>query len=279
MTVGLFFRKNSESVIRIAKDTANWLVSHNITVKIPDEIKNKLDQKPSPDFPKGCDMVISLGGDGTLLRAVRISSKLDIPVLGINLGRLGYLTEVEENELHDSLFRIIRGEYKIETREMLKGVVLRSGREIKEIHALNDVYLYRDLQSPLVDAILYIDSERVGETRSDGLIICTATGSTAYALSAGGAIIDHECSNFEIVAICPHRLNQRPIIIPSSKKISLDFNSPEGNFSLFADGDMIESIVPHDMVVITKSEYTAKLIRLKSKNFYQVLKSKFDWSK
>ncbi len=278
MKIGLFFRKFKNPVIRISEDTANWFTSHNVGIEIPPDLKDKINYPTNPEFPKGCDMVVSLGGDGTLLRAVRLASKFDIPVLGINMGRLGYLTEVEENELYNSLFKIIRGEYKLETREMLKGQILRSGKKIREVHVLNDIYIYRDFHAPLVDATIYIDSERVGETRSDGLIVSTATGSTAYALSAGGAILDHECSDFEIVAICPHKLNQRPIIVPSSKRISLDVNSPEGNFSLFADGDIIDTIIPHDLVVATKSQYTAKLVRLSNKNFYQVLKSKFDWS-
>jgi len=279
MNIGLFFRKFTDSVIRTAHDTTNWLKSNGATVYAPADISKYVNIEPNGDFPHGCDMVISLGGDGTLLRAVRQAAPLDIPVLGINLGRLGYLTEVEQSEIYDSLSKVLRSEYTIESREMLKAVIIRSGKEKTSVHALNDVYIYRDLSSALVDVKLYIDSEFVGMTRSDGLIVCTATGSTAYALSSGGAILDHECSNFEIVAICPHKINHRPIIIPSSKKVTLEFLSPEGKFSFFADGDLISEIKQHDKITIIRSEYTAKLIRLSDKSFWTVLKNKFDWGR
>ena len=279
MTIGLFFRKITNSVIRTARDTANWLMSNNVNIKAPPDICERIDLEPSQSFPNDCDIVLSLGGDGTLLRAVRQTAPLNIPVLGINHGRLGYLTEVEQNEIFDSLSKLLEGSYSIESREMLMATIIRSGNVVSNTHALNDVYIYRDLNSPLVEVKLYIDSKPVGITRSDGLIVCTATGSTAYALSSGGAILDHDCSNFEIVAICPHRINHRPIVIPSSKKISIEFLSSAGKFSFFADGDVIDLIEQHDTISISRSKYTASLIRMSDKNFFTVLKTKFDWSK
>jgi NAD+ kinase len=279
MTIGLFFRNLTDSIIRTARDTANWLISNDVKVNATPEICNLLDIEMSDSFPMECDVVLSLGGDGTLLRAVRQSAPLDIPVLGINLGNLGYLTEVEESEIYNSLSKLLDREYTLESREMLNAVVIREGNEVSSTHSLNDVYIYRDVDSRLVEAQLYIDSQPVGITRSDGLIVCTATGSTAYALSSGGAILDHDCSNFEIVTICPHKISHRPIIIPSSKKVTIKFLSPSGRFSFFADGDVIDMVKEHDRINITRSKHTARLIRMSNKNFFNVLKTKFDWSR
>ncbi|HOO97311.1 MAG TPA: NAD(+)/NADH kinase [Caldisericia bacterium] len=279
MKIGLFFRKNSEQVLRTSLDAANWLESHNVEVSIPTGIAERINVKPDIGFPEGCEMILSLGGDGTLLRATRVAAPHGIPVIGINLGNMGFLTEIEQAELHNSLQKIFRKEYTIETRTMVRASVLRFGKEIRQIDALNDIYFHRDIREPLVSIVLYVDSEWIGKIRADGLIVSTTTGSTAYALSAGGAVVDPECDVMEIVPICPHKINQKPIIVPLHKKVTLEFTSPDLKVSLIADGDNIEDIEPYDVVIVSRSDFDAKLVRFKEKNFYNILRSAFDWSK
>lgn len=278
--VGLVFWKTDEYTLRTSQEAANWLAARGIEACLPDrpEFKHGLDIKECVDFPEGCDVILSLGGDGTLLRSVEYASPLGIPVLGVNLGNLGYLTEVERTEFQGALERVIKGDYQLDERVMLKGELLRAGEVLKTIYALNDIYFYRDMTSRIINVIIYIDNQRVGRTRADGIIVCTPTGSTGYALAAGGPIIDPKTDAFSISPICPHDFNQRTIIVPADKRITLEFEMPQGTYGCFADGQIIAPLVSHDKCTISRCPHSAKLIRFNKKDFYKVLGSVFHWS-
>ncbi len=277
MKIGIYIRKIAENVLMTALDTVAWLQGRGVEVSVPEDVAVHLGLPSDPEFPKGCDVVLSLGGDGTLLRAVHRTAPLGIPVLGINLGRLGYLTEVEGSWIRNSLQRIISGQYDVERRMMIRGVVTRDGEEIISIDALNDIYLYRNIMSQVVDVIIYVDEELVSTSRGDGLIVSTPTGSTAYSLSAGGPIIDPESDVFLLVMICPHRIDQRPLIIPSHKTLRLIFDMSYGPASIFMDGDIITQLRPKDKLTIMRSPHQALLVRFGQKEFFRVLSIKFNW--
>lgn len=278
--VGLVFWKTDEYTLRTSQEAANWLAARGIEACLPDrpEFKHGLDIKECVDFPEGCDVILSLGGDGTLLRSVEYASPLGIPVLGVNLGNLGYLTEVERTEFQGALERVIKGDFQLDERVMLKGELLRAGEVLKTIYALNDIYFYRDMTSRIINVIIYIDNQRVGRSRADGIIVSTPTGSTGYSLAAGGPIIDPKTYAFSITPICPHDFNQRTFIVPADKRITLEFEMPQGTYGCFADGQIIAPLVSHDKCTISRCPHSAKLIRFNKKDFYKVLGSVFHWS-
>jgi NAD+ kinase len=278
--IGIVFWKTDDYTLRTSQEAANWLKTRGIETCLPKrpELSHGLDIPECEDFPNGCDVLLSLGGDGTLLRSVEYGSPQNIPVLGVNLGNLGYLTEVEKTEFQGALERVLAGDFQIERRLMLKGELLRTGEVLKTIYALNDIYFYRDMTSRIIATIIYIDNQRLGRTRADGIIVNTPTGSTAYALAAGGPIIDPKTEAFCITPICPHDFNQRPIIIPADKRITLEFEMPQGTYGCFADGQIITPLVSHDKAIISRCSHDALLVRLNKKDFYKVLSSVFHWS-
>ena len=217
--VGIVFWKTDDNTLRTSQEAANWFQTRGVKACLPKrpELVHGLDIEECDEFPVGCDVVLSLGGDGTLLRSVEYAAPLQIPVLGVNLGNLGYLTEVEKTEFQGALDRVLQGDYQLDERLMLKGELLRTGSVLKTIYALNDIYFYRDMTSRIINVIIYIDNQRLGRTRADGIIVNTPTGSTGYALAAGGPIIDPKTDAFCITPICPHDFNQRPIIVPAEK--------------------------------------------------------------
>jgi NAD+ kinase len=279
MKIGIFIRKITESIVMTAIDSVRWLQDRGVSVSAPEDVAIHLGINADPDFPKGCDLVLSLGGDGTLLRAIHKTAPYAIPVLGINLGHLGYLTEVEGSWLRNSLIRVISNQYDLERRFMIRGTLMREGKELLTIDAVNDIYLYRNILSQVVDVEAYVGEEKVSTTRADGLIVFTPTGSTAYALSAGGPIIDPECEVIGMISICPHRIDQRPIIIPNSKPLRLVFDMSYGPASIFADGDIISQLRPQDELIVTRSPYNAVFAKFGQKEFYRVLQIKFNWGK
>jgi len=279
MKVGLYFRKTDENTMMTALDAVNWLQARKVKVAMPEGVAESLGVTPDNQFPQGCDVVLSLGGDGTLLRAIRGTAPLEIPTIGINLGHLGYLTEVEGSGIRNCLVHILDGDYTIEKRAMIRGTVMRDNKVITNTDALNDIYSYRNILSSVVDVTISVGSERVGKSRADGLIICTPTGSTAYSLAAGGPIIDPDSDVFGLTLICPHRIDQRPVIIPADKPLTVEFDMSFGPASLFADGELILELKPGDQLKVTKSPNYAHLIRLgKKKDFYGILAIKFNWS-
>lgn len=277
MKVGIFVRKLTDNLHLEVIDTVKTLQSKGVEVSLPQELSELAHLKADKNFPQDCDIVLSLGGDGTFLRAVQKAAPFQIPVLGINLGTLGYLTEVEGSSLRKALDRIAMGDYTIEKRMMIKGTLIREGKEFTSVNALNDIYIYRNLYSQMIDIKAYIDRERVAVSKADGLIVATPTGSTAYSLSAGGPVVDPECETMSIVMICPHRVDQRPMVIPAHKTIRMKFNMSFGPSTFFADGEVITQLSQNDELIINKSDHYALMVRFSQFEFYRLLSLKFDW--
>ena len=225
------------------------------------------------------DMFVVLGGDGSMIRAAKKAAPRNIPLLGINLGRIGYLAELELDELSlvDELFE---GSYSIEERMMLNVVLLREGREPHvTAPALNDAVVTHGAVSRLVDIMLYCDGRPVTKYRADGLITATPTGSTAYSMSAGGPIIDPKLDCMCVTPICPHSLYAKPLVFSGDSELVIeDICSDTVALYLTVDGSETYRMSRGDRVRITKSDLTAKLIRLNSKSgsssFYGVLQNK-----
>ena len=221
------------------------------------------------------DALVVLGGDGTLLRAARKASKYDLPVLGINLGKVGYLAEIEPERMEESLEKFLRGECRIEERFMINAQIVRNGEIVGEYTALNDVVISGSSFKRLVSMDLYVDGDFITPYDADGVVVATPTGSTAYSLSAGGPITDSSMELIMVTPICAHTLTSRPLIIPSDKKVEIVVRKNHERTSfLTIDGQEGAPLEVDDRVVITKAKCKTKLIRVNGMSFYEILRKK-----
>ncbi len=239
--------------------------------------RTELTYLPTEDAYASVDAVIVLGGDGTILESARRSAPYSIPVLGLNLGRLGYMAELELGEI-DKLESIVSGDYKIETRSMLNiEMITTDGKVRKNEYALNDAVLSNGTISRIVDTELYEGGVYIGSYRSDGMIISTPTGSTAYSLAAGGAIIDPRVSCLCVTPICPHSLYARPLIFPDSASIEVKNNCPrEKTLFLTVDGRVNYELALGERIRVTRSPLITRFIRIKDDSFYDRLRQKMN---
>lgn len=221
------------------------------------------------------DMVIVLGGDGSMLEASRRASLAGVPILGINLGRIGYMTELELDEL-ELVDKIFSGDYTIDERAMLSVEILtREGQRKTSSHALNEAVIANGTASRIVDLALSDNGVAVSDFRADGLVIATPTGSTAYSLSAGGPIVDPKLSCLCVTPICPHSLLARPLVFPDTARLEVkNVCVREKLLHLTLDGRVTFDLYYGDTAVITKSTLTTKLIRLKDWDFYSKIRTK-----
>lgn len=215
------------------------------------------------------DIVLVIGGDGTLLRIASRCAQKSIPALGINLGKVGFLTEVEITELNDALTRLLEGRYITEKRMLLK---LRVNNENVSYHALNDVVISKPEGIKLIDVDLYAESEFVCHYCADGIIVATPTGSTGYSISAGGPVVDPRMSLYIATPICAHMLSARTAILPADKELVLKIEA--NNAVITTDGEKQRFISAEDEIRISKSDYEFELIKLGNKSFYNTLSSK-----
>lgn len=226
------------------------------------------------DLIKNCDAVIAIGGDGTMLRAAKSAAMLNKPALGINAGRLGFMSGLEKNELY-LLENLVNHTFTIDERMMLKIEVIRDGSVIAERHCLNDAVVSRGELARLIDIEVSSENKRIATYTADGVIAATPTGSTAYSLAAGGPIVSPHNNCIILTPICPHSLMTRSTIIRHDKSISIFANSDKNNESfLTIDGDEAIKVTPEMEIKIGLSDYTAKLIKIKSDNFYEVFRKK-----
>ncbi len=229
------------------------------------------------DAYSSVDAVIVLGGDGAILESARRSAPYDTPVMGLNLGRLGYMAELEMGEIEE-LSRLVKGEYKLESRSMLNIELINGAGEVrKSEYALNDAVLSNGSISRVVDLELYESGVHIASYRSDGMIVATPTGSTAYSLSAGGAIVDPRLECLCVTPICPHSLYARPMIFPDGAKLEIK-NTCQREKSLFltVDGRVNYELALGEAVRITRSPLKTSFIRLKEGSFYERLRQKMN---
>ena len=224
------------------------------------------------DMYQGIDLVLTLGGDGTILSVARESAKWDIPVLGINLGQLGFLVDVEQEEIESGLNKLFGGEYTVEERMMLKAE-LSDGRKVE---ALNDIVVARaNFCLKILDLDIYIDDEYVDDFKADGIIVATPTGSTAYSLSAGGPIVDPSLKSLIVTPICPHKMYSRTIIVPPEKTVTVKYKASSDNEAVVAaDSEIFGNLLENDTVTIKIAPEKLKVIRLQGYQFFGALRKK-----
>ncbi len=226
---------------------------------------------------RSTDLLLVFGGDGTMLRVAREIAGLPVPLLGINAGHLGFLTAVPPARLADSLKKIPAGRFVIEERSLLEATVIRGGQHSTEI-ALNDFVLSRGVTSRLIEIEVWVNDELLTRYRCDGFIASSPTGSTAYSLAAGGAIVSPDADVLTLTPICPHTLSIRPLVISLNSTVRVKLLSSPLLGSLSADGQGQTDLGAGDTVVIRRSQRTVRLIRLAGTSFFSTLRQKFGWS-
>lgn len=280
MKVGIYLRKRIEPILKTAKNITSFLQENNAEVLVTEELKDIFPEISKINFENKeliPEILISLGGDGTFLRASHYALKNEIPVLGVNLGYIGFLTNIEGEEILSSLNKILNRKYRIEERTIIQGLVIREGKEILSDIAINDFVIQRDPSEKIITVEVFIGENRVATNRGDGIIISTPTGSTAYSLAAGGPIIDPRCKSFMMTPLCSHKLSNRSIIIPDSETLTISISTKGNKTRLINDGVSETMLLDTDIIKINVPEKILKVAILNEKNFYEVLNKKFQW--
>lgn len=279
MIISIFPNLNNDGVHQLTVDLINRLADLGVTVCISDKFANKYSFanvlfKEETELVDVCDFAISVGGDGTTLNVAKNTALKGKATLGINAGRLGFMSGLERNEL-DLLSNIVNGDYRIEQRMMLKIDIVENGEAVATYHCLNDAVITRGDIARLIDINLMCEGRMVTKTRADGMIIATPTGSTAYSMAAGGPVLSPDNSCFVATPICPHSLVNRSIVFSSDKELFVSVDNDKNNCSyLSLDGSTLVPVNVGAGVRISKSDYYAKLITIKPDNFYEILNKK-----
>ncbi len=236
------------------------------------------------EFEKFADIIVSFGGDGTILWAAKTFITSEIPIMGVNLGKLGFLAEFSVDELASAFTALVKGEYVLEERFVIEATVLHPQLDHQEnaraiVHyAVNDFVVHKKDFARMITVRAFADGHPIADYRADGLILATPTGSTAYSLSSGGPIIAPNCSVFSLTPVSPHSLNQRPLIIPDSTELTLEPLEESGVTSLVADGEPVHTLDVGTRVIIRRSEKVVKLLKRVQSSYYDLLKKKLLWS-
>jgi NAD+ kinase len=225
-----------------------------------------------------CDLVIVVGGDGTLLHAARMMAEHGVPLVGINLGRLGFLVDVSPGDIESALAPILAGEYQSDHRAMLSVRVLGDDGLERSYSALNDVVIHKWNTARMIELEMDIDGVFVSAQRSDGLIIATPTGSTAYALSGGGPLVDPALDALLLVPICPHDLSNRPLVVPGDRRIEVRLRGlDQGHVQVTCDGQADLQLPPRASIEVVRHRHSAHLLHPRGHDHYQILRAKLGW--
>ena len=231
----------------------------------------------SRDEIHSCDLIVVVGGDGSILGVARDFARSQIPVVGINRGSLGFLADISPNEIEKQLFRVLEGDYRVEEHFLIQQTVHRASGIAHESAALNDVVVSSGSLSRMMEFKLSIDDEFVYEQRSDGLLVSSPTGSTAYSLSAGGPIMHPRLDAIAIIPMYPHTLTSRPIVVPGNFKLRIEVGHETHGARTSSDSQVDFELAPDDVIEISKHAHVLQLIHLTTHSFYEACRSKLDW--
>jgi NAD+ kinase len=271
-------RKNDTS-LRVARDLIERF-GRDLDVYVDEEAARALHWEKEFELEhvgQGARVIVVLGGDGTLLSVARQLQGNNVPILGVNLGGLGFLTEITVEELPGMIGSILKGIYTVSRRMMLAVTVRRRDEEIYTISALNDAVITKDALARIIDIETYVDNEYLTTYRADGLILSTPTGSTGYSLAAGGPILHPGLEHVIVTPICPHTLTNRPIILAEDASIKAVLASRDERVILTLDGQIGFPLEFGDEVIVRRSEYRVNLIKSGTKGYFEVLRTKLKW--
>jgi NAD+ kinase len=286
-TVGIITKPRKPELNVMIPALVDWLARRSVQTVLDRETAGSLDAAVRAKFegavlPRGelvarCDLLIVLGGDGTLLAAARHARTSGVPILAVNLGGLGFLTAVTTEELYPSLELVLKGQHPLDQRKMLQVQVIRTGGDSVTYHALNDAVLNKGAISRMLDFETYVDGLFLNLFNADGLIVSTPTGSTAYCLAAGGPIVSPAVEAFIITPICSHTLTNRPLVVSDRSRIEIVLKTEAESVFLTVDGQVGLALHSGDRIVCELSPSRIDLVRPVKKEFYEVLRSKLKW--
>lgn len=278
--VGIIAKPERASITSVAPKLLEWLRSRKLEVVCDQETAQCLPGEKGiarEEMAGKVDLLLVLGGDGTLLAAARAMGAQQVPILPVNLGQLGFLTSVKLDELYPILDETLAGKNRISERTQLEATVMRNGKPAETHRALNDAVLSKTTLSRIMDFDLSIDGAFVCNYRADGLIIATPTGSTAYSLSAGGPIVYPVLDAFIVTPICTHQLTNRPLVIPDSAHLEVKFGPEDQTIYLTVDGQKGVELHTGDVVQFKKAATKVQLVRPVRKSYFEVLRNKLKW--
>jgi NAD+ kinase len=278
--IGLVLKRGAQHATDAARPVVDWCREQSVEVFAEPEAAPALGVEPlsKAGMFERVDAIVVLGGDGTLLATARLNGEREVPLIGVNLGTLGFLAEITQGELKAVLARTLAGEAPVERRRMLHATVERPSGRTTTHQALNDAVLSRGALGRTIDIEAHIDGAYLARFNADGLIVATPTGSTAYNLSAGGPLIHPSVRVLLLSPICPHTLSIRPIVVDDASCLELRLGNSREGLLLTLDGQETVSLGPDDVVAITRSPYTASLVTAGDLSFYDLLRTKLGWA-
>lgn len=283
-TVGIVAKQGDPERVRVTlRRLSGHLRAHAAEVLLDAEsailLEGTADQALTPEaLAARSDLVVVVGGDGTLLRAARATAAHGVPLLGINLGRLGFLVDVSPNDIESAIDRVMAGEFAADTRTMLSARLVAEQDRDGSYAAFNDVAIHKWNTARMIEFETYIDGVFVNAQRSDGLVVSTPTGSTGYALSGGGPLLDPALDAILLVPVCPHDLSNRPLVVPGDRCIEVRVRSHAcGHAQVTCDGQTEIQLPAHGVVRIERHPHRVSLLHPKGHDHYQILRAKLDW--
>ena len=285
--VGVVVKPNHAEALKTACELSAWLENRGIEligrphepIERFDADKCEIDYTETEKFQNQADLIVVLGGDGTMISTARLTGDREIPILGINYGSLGYLTEFRIEEMFSALEAILKGEYEIDCREMLDVEHFRDGEKLYSGRVLNDVVINKAVLARVIEIEVNLNNLFVNSFRADGLIVATPTGSTAYNLSAGGPIVYPSMNAIVLTPICPFTLTNRPIVVPDDAEIELKLQNENEGVVLTLDGQIGHHMQLQDHVLIRKSQTNFNLVQPPNRNYFDVLRNKLKWGR
>ena len=269
----------------VLRDVLNWLESEGHSVVVQDSVAASavpsdrgVSSFSDEELPPDCDMVIAVGGDGTILAAARIVGEAEVPIFGVNLGRLGFLAATGQEELYRRLQQLVGGDYATDARVCIEATVQGDG-QARRLIALNDIVVSKGRSSRLLRIHAHVEGDFLTTYTADGLIVASPTGSTAYSLAAGGPIVLPSLDVFLITPISPHSLTVRPMVIPSAHTVKLTFDEDQEQILLSGDGQTDIPVNPSATVEIRRAPFRARLVTWPDATFYSVLRAKLEWGR
>ncbi len=278
--IGIISKTTGESANDAASELAGWSLRRGMDIYMEERLAPSVPGTTGIDrteMAETVDLIVVLGGDGTLLSVARLVVDKGIPILGVNLGGLGFLSEIAREELYTVMDRVLLGEFETDARMTLKAELFRGGRRLATYTVLNDAVINNGALARLIEMETHVDGSYLTTFRADGLILCTPTGSTAYNLAAGGAIVHPSLSCIGINPICPHTLTNRPILLPDSSVIELISRTRGAQAILSLDGQVHVTMEVDDMLRVQKGSNCVYLVKNPVRNFFSVLREKLQW--
>jgi NAD+ kinase len=279
-TIGVVVKRQRAQAIELARELIGWLQGRGITALVEADNAAELGCKSGmsqADMVAAAEMIVILGGDGSLLRVARLMREHPVPILGVNLGHFGFLTAFSSDELMPMMARVLAGDFRVEQRMTLDVFLRRGGEALLHPQVLNEAVITQGALARIIDVETAVDGQYLGMYRADGLIVATPTGSTAYSLSAGGPIVHPSVGVMVLSPICPHTLTHRPMVLPDVAVVTVMVRSAHEDVVLTLDGQEGIPLRADDVIEIRKGKSSVPLVRAASRNYFDVLRSKLRW--